>query len=206
MKKLWLPESMKGSIMKSVKVIWASVLGSVVLAAGLVACGGGSDPVLVATSDVNVKLASTNGGAFVGTTLSFPSGVPDFGTAGTTTLSIGGSTTSTTQTATISADGKTASGDMGYGSCFFVIKTSNFADNSALAVGKTVVVNPCEMKVTTAGLVANGGEQLTRVSMTLGTQLGAGSIKITITPDGIVKSGSSQLANLSLTPATGAGS
>ncbi|MBX3655512.1 MAG: hypothetical protein KF686_15115, partial [Ramlibacter sp.] len=55
LKKRRLPESMKGSTMKSVKVIWASVLGSVVLAVGLAACGGSSDPVLVASSDVTAS-------------------------------------------------------------------------------------------------------------------------------------------------------
>ncbi|MCW5649307.1 MAG: hypothetical protein KIS62_06165 [Ramlibacter sp.] len=192
--------------MKSVKVIWASVLSSVVLVAGLAACGGSSDPVLVASSDVKASLTASNGGALVDTTLSFPNGVADFGTTSTTTLSIGGSATSSTQTATISAGGQTATGDMGYGSCVFIIKTSDFAPDSALGTGKKVTVTPCEVTVTTKGIVANGGQALTKVNMTLGSTEGTGQVRVNITADGAVKVGSSSFANIILIPTTGGGS
>jgi hypothetical protein len=173
-----------------------------------VACGGSDDPVLVATTDATVTVTAQNGtsvgAAMVGTSIDFADGVTAFGTTTPTTVAIGG--TAAAQTATISAGNATATGDMSYGSCIFIIKTSNFGDDSALGAGKTVVVNPCELKVTTSGLLANGGETLSRVAMTLGTSSGSGSVRVTITPDGIVKVGSTQFANISLTPVTGGGS
>jgi hypothetical protein len=190
--------------MKNSRIKWALTLSAAAVA--LVACGGTtSDPVLVATADASVTLNAQNGptvgAAFVGTSFGFANGVPAFGTSTPTTLAIGG--TAAAQTATISAGNATATGDMSYGSCLFVIKTSNFSGDSVLAPGKTVVVNPCEMKVTTAGQVANGGEELKRVTMFLGTEAGSGQVKVTITPEGIVRIGTQQFANLSLTPATG---
>ncbi len=187
--------------MKTSRIKWALTLSAAAVA--LVACGGSDPaPVLAATADVSAPMTASVGGAFVGATLSFASGVTDFGTTGPTTLAIGGTTAA--QTATISSGGQTASGDMGYGSCFFVIKTSNFNASSPLAAGKTVVVNPCEMKITTAGIIANNGETLTKIQMTMGTNVGVdGSVRVTITPDGVVKVGNSPFANITLTPTTG---
>ena len=193
--------------MKTSRIKWALTLSAAAVA--LVACGGGSDPVVLvaaadATSTLTAQNGATVGGAFVGTSFAFNTGVAAFGTTASTTLVIGG--TPAAQTATISSGGATATGDMSYGSCLFVIKTSNFNASSPLAAGKTVVVNPCTMKITTSGLVANGGETLTKVTMSLGTHEGASSVRVTITPDGVVRVGSQQFANLSVTPATGGGS
>lgn len=181
------------------------VLGATLLAT-LVACGGGSNPpapVMVAAADTTAAMTTAVGAVFVGTTISFPSGVAEFGTTTQTDLAIGG--TATAQTAAISSGGKTASGDLQYGSCHFIIKTSNFSDASALGIGKTVVVTPCEITVGTKGLIANNSETLSRVAMQLGTASGSGSVRVTITPDGIVKVGTNQFANISLTPTTGSG-
>lgn len=185
-----------------------AVFALTALVAGLTACGGGGSPALVAASDVNktfdAATGTATGGALVGTSLTFASGVAAFGTSASTTVAVAGSATA--QTATISSGGNTANATMSYGSCIFKIATSNFADSSSLGVGKTVVVDPCSMTLTTKGLAANGGETLSRVSMQLGTASGSGSVRVTITPDGIVKVGSTQFANISLIPATGSGS
>jgi len=137
----------------------ASMLTVALLAAG---CGGsgGSDsgPVSVATVNLPpVAVTTALASAIASQPLAFSSGVPDFGTTGTpTTVTFSGN--STAPTFAIAAGANTATGDLTIGSCIFTVKTSTFTAPSPLVQGAVIRVEPCTLKVQTAGTTADGSQ------------------------------------------------
>jgi hypothetical protein len=146
---------------KSMKLVLA-----VSAAAALVACGG-TDPVVVASANVVAPATAATAAAIVGQTFSFPAGVTELGTTAATTLAVSG--TASAQSATIASAGQTATGPMTYGSCVLTITTSTFPASSPLGLGKTLIINPCNITVATAGATANGGSSNRNASLVLGT-------------------------------------
>lgn len=171
-------------------------------AAVLVACGGGSDPVLVATANVVAPATASTGAALVGQTFTFPSGAAELGTTGTTTLAVTG--TAAAQSATVASAGQTASGPMTYGSCILTITTSTFPASSALGLGKTLIINPCNITVATSGATANGSSSNRNVSLVLGSSTSSGLVvPVVLNTNGSVSLGGVTLGTVAVTPTTG---
>lgn len=160
-----------------------------------VACGDNkstSPQSKVVTEDAVVTVtATTIPVIFSAPPAEFPAGVPDFGTNVATTLSFSANDTAaatpvfSVKTATDSASGLTT-----FGSCIFTVTTSTFPAQHALAVGKTVTINPCSVNIATAGTTTGTPITTPTVEIVLGTTK---STKIEIpnpivvTPSGEVK-------------------
>lgn len=163
----------------------------ILMTTSVVACGGGggdSTPpasTVVATSDTTVSVTAATLGAVVNQPFTFAGGVPDFGTTTPTTLAF--TSAGATPSFNIGADGATATGGTTFGSCIFTITSSSFPAGSKLAVGQTVRVNPCSLKVATSGGNANGSSSDRAVSFVLGTLSSAGrNLPIVINANGSV--------------------
>ena len=167
--------------MKKASLKW--VLSATVAAAMLAACGGGSD-VLPATPSTTASVTAANAAALTGTPYIFDSGVAQFGTTTSTSLTIAGAGAATTFA--VASGGKTASGPMTFGSCIFTVTKSDFTAPSPLAVGQVVTINPCTVTVNSAGYPA-GTTNVIPTTLTLGTTVSAANGKtVTVTTTGNV--------------------
>jgi hypothetical protein len=139
------------------------------VAFALTGCGGGGGgEILQATRDTTVEINKDTGAATTaalrGTSFNFPTGVPEFGTTGPTTVTFtaasgtasGLATTSNASGFTITSGGQTASGTMTFGSCIFSVQNSTFPTGSPLAEGRDVIINRCQVFINTEGLPADG--------------------------------------------------
>ena len=145
---------------------------TVLVSAVLAACGGGgtSTPVstTIATSNVTADVTAINNAAVVNQPFTFAAGLPvELGT--TTATDVAFTSTDASPTFAISAGGATATGTTTFGSCIFTITASTFPVGSKLAVGQSVRVNPCQLKVATSGGSANGLPSNRDVKFVLGT-------------------------------------
>jgi hypothetical protein len=173
------------------RVLASSLLA--VSAAVLVACGGDVAPTPVAAANTVVTANPANSAA--ATTLlqaapaTFSGAVPALGTTAATTVTV--STTTATYTPpggtavtgpafTIASAGATAKGVLTFGSCVFTVSESSFPADHPLAVGKQVVVNPCQATLGTSGTVADGAPKSTSLNLTLGTTTSAASTVTTV--------------------------
>ncbi|WP_427913580.1 hypothetical protein ACPWT1_00995 [Ramlibacter sp. MMS24-I3-19] len=151
---------------------WAAVSSATAL---LVSCGGGGGgdtQVAVANGASAVKVDATNGSTAVqamsNQPITFASGVPDFGTTGSTTVTIAPPASGTAApTFSIASGGATASGDMTFGSCIFTVKSSTFPAGSTLATGAKITVSPCSISLATNGVPATGVAVNVSVTLTL---------------------------------------
>jgi hypothetical protein len=165
---------------------------AVFAAATLTACGGGGGepaPVAVAATDLTVPANGTTTAVATNLPFSFPAGVPSLGTTSTTTVTF--TSASATPTFTITAGGHTATGYTTFGSCDFHVVSSDFGSGSiidqAFVGGNPVIVNPCALKVSTAGQLANALPKDSLVSLLLGDALSFGDpIQVVVNPDGSV--------------------
>lgn len=175
-------------------------------AVAISACGGGGDdPVLVAPATAVVPVTAAAATAVVSQTFAFPSGVPDLGTTGTTTLAF--TSTATTPAFQIASGGNTATGTTQFGSCIFTVTASTFPAGSRLAVGQTITVNPCNISVQTAGQQANGVAATRSASFVLGNAVSSGAtITVAVNPGGQLAIGGVSVGTVTLTPVTGASS
>lgn len=189
---------------------WAVVSSATAL---LVACGGGgggSDgPISVAVGNPNFVVDGTNGSNAVqamAQTMTFPNGVPDFGTTSSTTLAVTASPLGTPPPSfVISSGGSTASGDLTFGSCIFTVKSSTFAAGSKLATGAKVTVSNCSLLLNINGAAATGTPVGVTAVLTLNT-VSSNPYKITvvITPTGQVMVNGLTVYNIKVTSLTGA--
>lgn len=183
----------------------AKLLFSVVTAVVVAGCGSGGDepaPVLVAPATVALAAAPTTVAAVEDIPFTFPSGVAELGTTGTTTVAF--TDTSTTPAFSIASGGNTATGTTQFGSCIFVVTASTFPAGSRLALGNTVVVNPCNINVNTAGQQATGVSATRSVALLLGSAASAGaSITVAVNPGGQLTLNGVSVGTVTLTPVTG---
>ena len=167
--------------MKKASLKW--VLSATVAAAMLAACGGGGSDVVPATPTTTATITAANSAALAGSPYVFDSGVAQFGTTASTSLTIAGAGAATTFSA--SSGGLTASGPMTFGSCIFTVTASSFPATHALGVGKVVTINPCTLKVNSAGYPT--GTQSIPTLLTLGSVVSAANNKtVTVTATGTV--------------------
>ncbi|MEJ8838465.1 hypothetical protein [Ramlibacter sp. AN1133] len=129
--------------------------------------GGGGGEVLQATSDTTVDINQDSGPATTaavrGSGFNFPTGVPDFGTSGSTTVTFtaasGGSSSLSTGSNisgfSVTSGGQTATGNVNFGSCIFTVTNSTFPTGSPLAEGRDITINPCRLFINTLGIPAD---------------------------------------------------
>jgi hypothetical protein len=175
-------------------------LASVVLAG----CGGGGNdsPALAATADAALPASSSTAGAVANTSFAFASGVSELGTVAPTTLMF--TNTATTPAFSITSGGNTATGTTSFGSCDFKVTASTFPAGSRLSVGQTVIVNPCTLKVGTAGVAANGVAATRSVALLLGASASAGaSVTLSVNAGGQLTLNGTSVGTVTLAPVTG---
>lgn len=163
---------------------------TVVVAAVLSACGGGDGgtaTVETVPAGTAIAMNATTGAAVVqalaGKTFTFASAPAEFGITGETTLKLdagaGGSTFS------LGNGGNTASGNLNFGSCLFVITASTFT-SGPLALGKTVTVATCNIAPTTS-IAAGTGATPTPMAFTLGNAVSTPiPVTVAVAPGGVV--------------------
>ena len=199
---------------------WTVAL-SVTAAAVLVACGGGGGLDVVNTSNVappatvtttiaaGTTVAASPVAALNSTPVKFPNGVAAFGTTSATTVNINTAAAIPTFSVSEAGSTNTATGEFLLGSCIFKITASDYPASSPLALGKTVTVTPCEVKLDTSKVVANGTPQSVPVTLTFGAQSSEPVIKTAaITSTGeLTLPGTTvgTLPKITLTPVTGGG-
>ena len=161
------------------------------LAAGLAACGGGSDaPVAnIAVADIpavtiSPTTATTATAALtaVSTGFSFPTGVPDLGTTSATTVKFTAPATGTTTPLfSIAADSGTATGTLSFGSCIFNITSSTIP---GIVAPTTIPVSPCAFDTSTGGQTVTEGSTATFTTtstLLLGTGTTSATAEVTVT-------------------------
>jgi predicted small lipoprotein YifL len=180
-------------------------LFAIALAASLTACGGGGSepaPVEVVAADTTIPTTAATAPAVVNVPFTFPAGVPDFGTTGTTTLAF--TSTTTTPAFSIASGGNTATGTTTFGSCHFLVTASTFPSTSKLALGQTIIVNPCNISVSIAGQAANGVAATHSAALILGAAVSAGeSVTIAVNPGGQLTLNGQSVGTVTLKPVTG---
>lgn len=192
---------------------------SLVAAAALVACGGGSTtavPDKVAASDVSVPvtaatvaalIAPTGSPAITATFANGFSGVNAQGAevsiTGSTGVSFGG--TAAAPTASITNGGKTVSAEVVFGSCSFKITSHEFdVSNPSFGFGAVFKVDPCSVGVATAGAVANGTTAPRTVTYTFGKSTATAPNQIiSIATDGTVNMNGFKITTTTVTAVSG---
>jgi len=184
----------------TIKYLFAAVLGLALAGCG---GGGGGSETMVVADDTTLAASPTTTAAVKDESFVFASGVPALGTSGSTTLKF--TDASATPAFSIAADGYTATGTTAFGSCIFKVTNSTFPAAHPLANGKTLTVNPCSVRVNTAGVTANGETTSRSVALLLGAANSAGvSVTVGITATGGLALNGSVVAMVTLTPITGA--
>ena len=163
-----------------------TLLMSFLLATALVGCGGDDDepaPVAVVATATTLSASPATMAAVEGVPFTFPAGVPDFGTTGTTTVAF--TDTSTTPAFSISSGGNTATGTTAFGSCIFRITASTFPSTHRMAAGNTITVNPCNIKVETSGMRVDAPAEQRSVALLLGSAASSGvAVTVDVNPGG----------------------
>jgi hypothetical protein len=169
----------------------------------LSACGGGSDdPPLVAANDAVLSVNPVAAVAVAQTPFSFPAGVPALGTTATTTVVF--TSTASSPSFSIASGGATATGVTSFGSCIFVVTSSTFPTGHPLAQGQTVTVNPCNLRIGTAGAQANGVAQSRSIALLLGAAASANqSATVGVNAGGQLTLNGNSMGTVTLTPISG---
>lgn len=191
--------------MNTKMLLWSATVATALLAA----CGGGggdtAETVLIASSDTVIAAALESASAVEDVPFVFGP-VPDFGTTATTTVTFTDAS-ATTPTFSIAAEGNTATGETSFGSCVFKITFSTFDADHRLAKGTTLIVNPCNITVRTAGKVANGVAETRSVALRLGAASSANApVTVNVNAGGQLTLNGRAAGTITLTPVTGGGS
>jgi predicted small lipoprotein YifL len=180
-------------------------LFAIIVAASLTACGGGGgEPpaTQVAAADTSLPANATTTDAVTNIPFSFPAGVTEFGTTGTTTVAF--TDTSTTPAFSIVSGAHTATGTTTFGSCDFKVVASSFPTGSRLAQGQIIVVNPCNINVSTHGLAATGVAATRSVALKLGAAVSSGaSVTVSVNPGGQLTLNGNSVGTITLVAVTG---
>ena len=170
----------------------------------LAACGGTDPtpaPLPVASANATVNTNATIASAVANTPFTFGA-VPALGTTAATTLAF--TSTGTTPAFSISSGGATATGTTNFGSCIFVVASSNFPAGHPLANGATVTVNPCTLNIATAGQPADSIARPRSTTLQLGGTTSTGqSVAITINSNGTVTINNTAAGNVTLVQISG---
>jgi hypothetical protein len=190
------------------KSLWK--LAAIVSAAALVSCGGGGSdtPTPVAANNTAIALNPTTGAtaiqAISGQSVAFPTGVPAFGTTTPTAVTI---TAGTTPKFAISEGGKTASGNLTFGSCIFTVTASTFT-TGPLVNNNVITINPCVITLGTQGVNATGAAVTVPVTVTFNTTTSSPPLQdvVTISPGGVITINGNVITLTPVATVTGTGS
>ena len=177
---------------------------TLLVASTLVACsdGGGTAQVEAVKTDTVLPASPTTTAAVVNTTFDYPTGVPSFGTTTTTTVVF--TNTATTPAFSITSGGNTATGTTTFGSCDFLITESTFLPPSPLAVGNTIIVNPCNLNINNHGQLANGQGEQHSLNLQLGDAFSTGEpITVNVNAGGQLTINGNPAGTVTLVPITG---
>lgn len=194
------------------------------VAALVTACGGGGSSAvvptpIVATADTTVAatpataakvttafvaaatpaapIAFSNG--FAGTDAS---GAPVAISGATTVAFTGGS--STAPGFSMTNGGKTATGTTTFGSCTFTFDANSpFPEDHPWAPGKSFKVDPCILKVPTAGVKADGSASNQTLTLTFGTTSGTTTKTVSVAADGSVSIAGTSVGTVVVAQTTG---
>lgn len=188
-------------------LLLAAVLSSVTL---LASCGGGGgDTPQVAAANAELAVDADNGRpvftALQNEAFTFPTGVADFGTAGTTTLTITPpASAGRNPTFAVASGGDTASGTMGFGSCIFRITVSTFNPPSPLVDGAIIEIQNCGVRLDTAGQNANDVALQKSAVLFLNNANSTGTtVTVSINPAGKITLNGRVVGTVTLKPVTG---
>jgi hypothetical protein len=176
-------------------------------AALLVACGSSdapapAAPLQYASSNLTVPVTAANAAALANLPFVFPNGVPEFGTTGTTTVTL--TDTSTTPAFSIVTPNGTATGVMTFGSCIFrVTATTIRAGSIFTTAGDTITIPDCKASLQVIGQPANGSSFQGRVSFDLNGRPGISQSSFRIGTDGTLFNGGFTLGRVTLAFVTG---
>ncbi len=170
-----------------------TLLLSFLLASALVGCGGGGGgepaPVAVVTQPTTLPASSTTTAAVAAVPFVFPAGVPDLGTTAATSITF--TSTAATPAFSIASGGNTATGTTSFGSCIFEITDSTFPAGHRLAATtppappNRITINPCNIKVETAGVSVDAPAEERSVALLLGTAASTGAaVTVDVNPGG----------------------
>ena len=184
------------------------------VAFALTACGGGgNDTPLQSASDLSLDVNPTTGanavGAVSNSSFTFAGGVPDFGTTGSTTVTLASDSFVQPGAAaapgfTVASGGQSASGSLTFGSCIFTVTDSTFT-SGPLVKGARIVINPCQLRVNAAGLPADSAARSRSIFLILRAAVSAGvPLQVSINGGGQVTINGRILGTVTLQPATGA--
>lgn len=185
---------MKRNLTTAVSVLLATAV--------LSACGGGgSAPLVGVNSDTTVAASPTTTAALTNTPFTYSSGVSEFGTTSATTVQF--TSTAASPAFSISTSTGTATGITTFGSCHFAV-TAISGTVGSLKVGDTIVVNPCNMSVGTAGAVANGVPTSRSVALVMGAAHSANaSVTVGVGAGGQLLLNGSMVGTVTVAPITG---
>lgn len=167
--------------------------------------------VMVAATDAVVTVNSNVTSALVGTTFNFAGGAGALAPAVANqnlALTFGGTATVPTADMVITSSTGATVGTLGanvtFGSCIFVVSRSSFPAGHSLALGQTVTVNPCNIRIGTTGAVANGQATSRSVALLLGAAASSGaSVIVAVTPSGGITLNGNNVGTVTLTPISG---
>lgn len=168
-------------------------------------CGGDDGPppaIMGVAGNTSLAAAPVTTAAVANTPFTFASGVPALGTTAATTVAF--TSTAATPTFNITSGNQTATGTTTFGSCIFAVTSSTFPSSHALAVGKTVTVNPCNINVGTAGAQANGAATSRSIALLLGAASSANqTATVGVNAGGQMTLNGNIVGTVTLTPVSG---
>jgi hypothetical protein len=170
-----------------------------------------SPKVMVAATDATVPMNATVTNALVGTTFSFPGGAGALAPAlANQNLALAFAGTATAPTALITITSPTggavgtATANVSFGSCIFLVSNSSFPAGHSLANGQTITVNPCNLSINTTGAVANGVATSRSVALLLGAAASAkATVIVGVTAGGQITLNGNNVGTVALTPISG---
>ena len=168
-------------------------------------------PTMVVASNTVIPAAASVVNAVAAIPFSFPAGAGalDASVANQNlVLTFGGTATAPTANMVITTAAGATTGtittSVTFGSCIFVVTQSTFPTGSRLATGQTIVVNPCNINVQTAGVQANGVGATRSVALALGAAVSAGgSITVNVNPGGQLTLNGNTVGTVTLVPVSG---
>jgi hypothetical protein len=168
-------------------------------------------PTMVVADNTTLNANATVVSAVAGVPFSFPAGAGALAPAvagQNLALTFGGTATAPTATMVITTAAGATTGtittSVTFGSCIFAVTSSTFPAGHALSLGQTVTVNPCNMRVGTAGAVANGVATSRSIALVLGAAASSGqSVTVAVTAGGQLTLNGSTVGTVTLTPVSG---
>lgn len=168
-------------------------------------------PQKMVATNTSLAMNSTITNALVGTTFTFAGGAGVLSpTLANQNLALAFAGTENAPTALITITSPTgaavgtATANLTFGSCIFAVTNSSFPAGHALANGQTVVVNPCNVNIGTAGAVANGVATTRSIALVLGAAASAGqSVTVSVNAGGQLTLNGRGVGTVTLVPVSG---